>query len=218
VGDSHTYKYPCSTLCYYCGAVRDSQGNHTFNDVCDVDCDYCGEIREVPHFYDDIYDADCNRCGAVRIPTPKPMDRFTYGGAACSTDVNGVAFRFFLETKETKTNPDHSYIEKSAMIERYNNGVQYRLVRAGAVMSNEKNPIMDLDHLTDRTINVKAGWLCKVTPDYIAFAVRIINIPTQGRNTVIQARPYYVYSDGTEEIVVYGDVVSQTFNNLYNAM
>ena len=218
VGDSHTYEYPCATLCRYCGAVREGQGEHTYNDVCDTDCDYCGEMREVPHFYDDIYDADCNRCGAVRIPTPKPMERFTQGGASCSTDVNGVAFRFFLETMGAKTNPDHSYVEKSSMIERYNNGVQYRLVRVGAIMSNEKNPIMDLDHLTDRTINVKAGWLCKVTPDYIAFAVRIINIPTQGRNTVIQARPYYVYSDGKEEIVVYGDVVSQTFNGLYNAM
>lgn len=243
VGDSHTYDYPCATLCAYCGAPRIGEGEHTYNDVCDVTCEFCNEIREVPHFYDfacdatcnhcgavrvnisedahtydDIYDADCNLCDHVRIPTPKPMERFTYGGAACSTDVNGVAFRFFLDAADAKINPDHSYVTKSATVERYNNGVGYKLIRVGAVLSNEKNPTLDLEHLTARTIDVKAGYLCKVTPDRITFAVRIINIPTQGRNTVIQARPYYVYSDGKEEIVVYGDTVSTTFNTLYNAM
>lgn len=215
---AHTYAYPCSTLCLYCGGPRAAVGEHVYDDVCDVECNLCREVREVPHFYDDIYDADCNRCGALRIPTPKPMERLSYGGAACSTDVNGVAFRFFLETTGAQTKPDRSYITESAAVERYNDGVQYKLVRVGAVMSNEKDPIMDLEHLTARTIDVKAGWLCKVTADSISFAVRIINIPAQGRNTVIQARPYYVYSDGKEEIVVYGDVVSQTFNGLYNAM
>lgn len=218
VGDNHTYDYPCATLCAYCGAPRTGTGAHTYEDACDVSCDFCGEVREVPHFYDDIYDADCNHCGAVRIPTPKPMNRFTYGGGAFSTDVNGVAFRFFLDAADAKMNPDYSYVGKSATVERYNNGVGYKLIRVGAVLSNEKNPTLDLEHLTTRTIDVKAGYLCKVTADCITFAVRIINIPTQGRNTLIQARPYYVYSDGKEEIVVYGETVSTTFNTLYNAV
>ena len=216
VGDSHTYEYPCATLCAYCGAARESQGEHTYDDVCDITCDFCSEVREVPHFYDDIYDADCNRCGAVRIPTPKPMERLSYGGAAYSEDVSGVAFRFFLEAAGAKTNPDHAYVTKSASVERYNNGVGYKLIRMGAVLSNEKSPYMDLEHLTARTIDVKAGYLCKVTEDTITFAVRIINIPTQGKNTRIDARPYYVYSDGKEEIVVYGEVVSATYNGLAN--
>ncbi len=213
----HTYDYPCATLCNYCGAPRVGEGEHTYNDVCDITCDFCGEVREVPHFYDDIYDADCNHCGDIRVPTPKPMERLSSGGAAFSPDVNGVAFRFFVEAKSAKINPDHSYVTKSATVERYNNGVEYKLVRVGAVMSNEKNPVMDLDHLTARTIDVRANYLCKVTEDTISFAVRIVNIPEQGRNTVIQARPYYVYSDGTEEIVVYGETVSRTYNALASA-
>ncbi len=244
VGDSHTYEYPCATLCRYCGAARVGEGEHTYDDVCDTDCYYCGEVREVPHFYDfacdatcshcgdvrvnisedahtydDIYDADCNLCDHVRIPTPKPMERLSACGAACSTDVNGVAFRFFLEAKGALTNPDRSYIAKSAVVERYNNGVEYKLLRVGAVMSNKKDAVLDLEYVDgNRVIDVKAGYLCKVLDDSISFAVRIINIPTQGKNTLIYARPYYVYSDGKEEIVVYGDVVSQTFNNLYNAI
>ena len=235
----HTYDYPCATLCNYCGAPRVGLGAHTYNDVCDVTCDFCGEIREVPHFYDfpcdpscsrcgairtaipedahtydDIYDAVCNLCDYVRIPTPKPMNRLSPGGKALSEDVNGLAFRFFMEAKSGQSRVDNSYVSKSALVERYNNGVQYKLIRMGAVLSNEKNPIMDLDHLTTRTIDVKAGYLCALTEDSIAFAVRIINIPAQGKNTLIQARPYYVYSDGKEEIVVYGDTVSATYNEL----
>ena len=213
----HTYDFPCATLCSYCGAPREGLGEHTYDDVCDTVCDFCSEVREVPHFYDDIYDADCSHCGHVRIPAPKPMERLFAGGASYSDDVKGVAFRFILEATGTKINPDRSYVAKSALVERYNNGVQYKLIRVGAVMSNKKDTTLHLDYVDDnRVINVKAGYLCKVTEDSLSFAVRIINIPTQGYNTAIRARPYYVYSDGTEEIVVYGDVVSRTYNELLN--
>ena len=240
---NHTYDYPCATLCNYCGAPRVGEVEHTYDDVCDVECDYCGEIREVPHFYDfacdatcshcgdvrvnisedahtydDIYDADCNLCDHVRVPAPKPMERLAFGGAAYSEDVNGLSFRFHLEAQGAQIRPDRSYIAKSATVERYNNGVAYQLIRVGAVMSNENSPYLDLEHLTARTIDVKAGYLCRVTEDSLSFAVRIINIPAQGRNTAITARPYYVYSDGKEEIVVYGEmVVAQTYNGLYEA-
>lgn len=237
----HTYDFPCATLCNYCGAPRESLGEHTYSDICDVTCDFCGEIRQVPHFYDfacdpscsrcgairteipeeahtydDIYDAECNLCDHVRIPAPKPMERLAYGGSAISPDVNGVAFRFRLVTEAALCRADHSYVSKSALVYRYNNGVGYKLIRVGAVMSNEKNPILDLEHLTTRTIDIKAGYLCKVTDNYLVFAVRIVNIPAQGLNTVISARPYYVYSDGKEEIVVYGETVSSTYNTIAN--
>jgi hypothetical protein len=237
----HTYDFPCATLCNYCGAPRIGEGEHTYNDICDVTCEFCGEIREVPHFYDyacaavcnrcgtireniaeelhtyeDIYDADCTLCGHIRIPTPKPMERLSYGGAAYSEDVNGVAFRFFLEAAGARTNPDHAYVRKSATVERYNNGVVYKLIRVGAVLTNKKNMVLDLEHVDGTyVIDVKAGYLCKVTEDAITFAVRIINIPDKGKNTLIQARPYYVYSDGKEEIVVYGEtIVGKTYNEL----
>lgn len=243
---NHTYDFPCATLCNYCGAPRIGEGEHTYDDACDVTCNFCGEIRVVPHFYDfacdpscsrcgdirteidedahtydDIYDAECNLCDHVRIPTPKPMERLTAGGASYSPETEnpsggaGVSFRFFLEINGGRMNLDHSYVRYSASVERFNNGVGYKLVRVGAVMSNEKNPTLDLDHLTDRTIDVKAGYLCTMTEDSLSFVVRIVNIPEKGKNTLIQARPYYVYSDGKEEIVVYGETsVSQTYNGL----
>lgn len=211
----HTYDFPCATLCNYCGAPRIGEGEHTYTDACDVTCEFCGEVREVPHFYDDIYDADCNSCGHVRVPTPKPMERLSYGGAGFSADVSGVAFRFFLEINGGRMNPNHAYVSKSATVERFNNGVEYKLICVGAIMSNENAPILDMDHLTDRTINVKAGYLCTMAEDSLSYVVRIVNIPDKGKNTLIQARPYYIYSDGKEEIVVYGETVfGRTYNNL----
>ena len=52
--------------------------------------------------------------------------------------------------------------------------------------------------------------------DSFSFAVRVIHIPEANWDTVISARPYYVYSDGKEEIVVYGQVVSSTYNTIAN--
>lgn len=242
---NHTYDYPCATLCNYCGAPRIGQGEHTYDDVCDTICNFCEEVREVPHFYDypcaaecnrcgtirvdipeelhaydDIYDADCNLCDHVRIPTPKPMERLSFGGAGCAPSPNGpnegvgVAFRFFLEAHHGIMKLDHTYTSKSAGVYRYNNGVEYKLIRMGAVLSNEKNPILDLDHLTERTIHIPGNKLCHITEDTLSFTARIVNIPEKGKNTVISARPYYVYSDGKEEIVVYGEMVSRTYNQV----
>lgn len=220
----HTYDDVCDVTCDFCGEIREVP--HFYDFSCDPSCSHCGAIRteisEDAHTYDDIYDATCQLCDHVRIPAPKPMERLSAGGASYSPETEnpsggaGLSFRFWLEASHCQINPDHSYIVKSALVERYNNGVQYKLIRVGAVMSNEKSPTMDLEHLTTRTIDVKAGYFCKVNEDAFSFAVRIVNIPEQGKNTLIQARPYYVYSDGKEEIVVYGEIVSATYNGLVN--
>ena len=204
----HDYDHPCDTDCGLCGWVREVA--HFYDFICDADCNACGAVRPVIHTYDNSLDTDCNECGHIRVE----QDLLSPGGAGISYDVNGIAFRFYLEAEGAAINPDNSYVGRSALVNRYGEGEDFRLIRAGAVMSNEKNPTLDLEHLTTRTIDVKAGYLCKATEENISFAVRIVNIPTQGRNTTIYARPYYIYSDGTEEIVVYGDAVTRTFASM----
>lgn len=204
----HDYDHRCDPDCNACGAVRVVE--HLYDYVCDPDCNACGEVRQVVHTYDNSLDTDCNVCGHTRTEN----HCLSFGGAGISYDVNGIAFRFHLNAEGTQINPDQSYIGRSATVHRYDDGNGYKLIRVGAVMSNEKNPTLDLEHLTTRTIDVKAAYLCKVTAEKLSFAVRIINIPPQGHNTTIYARPYYVYSDGKEEIVVYGDAFTQTFAGL----
>lgn len=204
----HVYSYACDPSCNRCGEVRVPP--HVYSYACDPDCNLCGQTRTVTHSYDDALDTACNVCGHVRVE----QELFSFGGAAISYDVNGLSFRFFLAADDAHINLDYSYISRSATLHRYDDDNAYQLVRMGAVMSNEKDPTLDLEHLTGRTIDVKAGYLCEITEDALAFAIRIVNIPAQGYNTVIRARPYYVFSDGTTEIVVYGEAVSRTFNSL----
>ena len=169
------------------------------------------------HVYDDENDADCNLCGALRTITPAAAERMHYGGAAISYDVNGVCFRFHIEADNTQTNPDHSYVSGSAVIRPFHNDVGYSLIRMGAVMSNKKDAALDLEHLSSHSVDVQGVYICKKSQESLSFAVRIIHIPLQGRDTPIYARPYYVYSDGSNEIVVYGDTVSRSFNELARA-
>lgn len=219
----HTYDDVCDTTCNFCSEVREVP--HFYDYPCEATCTRCGTVREdiaeELHTYDDIYDADCNDCGHLRIPTPKPMERLRFGGAnyAPASEIGskgvGVAFRFFLEAKNTQTRANHSYISKSATVERYNNGVGYKLIQMGAVMSNKADAVLDLELVDgNKVLAIKAGYLCKVTEDSISFAVRIVNIPDKGKNTLISARPYYIYSDGKEEIVVYGETVARSYNQL----
>lgn len=187
---------------------------HVYANTCDPACDVCGETREVAHLYDDAYDPDCNLCGEVRTIAPTPAQRLNDGGASISRDVSGVAFRFFLDAEKGQCYPDRSYVTESATVYPFVNNAGFRLVRMGAVLSNAEGAILDLEHLSEHTIDVQARYLCRLTDDRLTFAVRIINIPEIGWNTVISARPYYIYSDGNQDIVVYGDAVSQTYNGL----
>lgn len=204
----HVYSYVCDPDCNLCDEVRVIE--HVYSHDCDPGCNLCGQTRAITHIYDDFLDTACNVCGHIRVE----QERLSFGGSAISYDASGLAFRFFVEADGARINPDHSYIGRSATLYRYDDDDGFKLVRMGAVMSNEKNPTLDLEHLTGRTIDVKAGYLCEVEEDFLAFAVRIVNIPAQGYDTSIYARPYYVYSDGTTEVVVYGEAFSQTYNAL----
>ena len=115
----------------------------------------------------------------------------------------GLAFRFELNAAGVGVKNRYEADLTNATVNYL--GKDCKLIGMGAEMSNDVE-----------TIDVPAVYLQEQNEDSCAFAVRIINIPAQGRNTRIDARPYYVYSDGKEEIVVYGEVVSATYNGLAN--
>jgi hypothetical protein len=55
-------------------------------------------------------------------------------------------------------------------------------------------------------------YLWDVSEDGCQFAVRVVNVPAANSDTLIYARPYYVFSKGGKEIVVYGDIVSRSYD------
>ena len=125
---------------------------------------------------------------------------------------NGLAFRFELEANGVGVVNKAEADLANATVNYLGNEV--KLVGMGAVLTNDdaigngKFTLSDVEN--DRVLNIPAVYLCDVEPDSCAFAVRIINIPSDQLERVIYARPYYVVEVDGEEIVAYGDVNSAT--------
>ena len=207
----HAYDNDCDASCNECGATREV-GEHVYTNACDTDCNECGATRQVgDHVYDDANDATCNECGAVRAIAARVL---AYAGASISEDVAGLAFRFNAYMDGVKVN-GNVYVTNSASVVPYVGGESYSVVRMGAVVSNKEGAILELGNVNDTNIiNVEAVHLWGWRADAATFAVRITNIPDNGKDSVITARPYYVYEVDGEEIVIYGDAVSKTYNQI----
>lgn len=135
----------------------------------------------------------------------------------------GVAFLMDLETYGAARNEKNVVDLSTATVDVYANGAEYRLVRMGAVMTN-KAPVgtdrnaFKVDHVDalGRVVDVPVVYLYNVTKTSATFAVRIINIPARSADVVVYARPYYVFEKDGEEIIVYGDIYSRSYNNSGN--
>ena len=124
---------------------------------------------------------------------------------------DGVAIKEGCATQVDLTN---------ATIDAFGDGNQYKLIRMGAVVSN--NALVGLSDmkLSDvdgkKTIDVGVTYLCDLEADAAQFAVRITNIPVEKEETIIYARAYYVFEYEGREVVVYDDIQSANYVNKYN--
>lgn len=190
------YKRQSGTLYYF---TAQAPCSHEYDNACDTTCNVCGETREVgDHVYDNANDATCNACGAVRQIAAQVLSG---GKTSVSEDVNGLAFFFTANVSGAQTQNGYEYVEKSASVIPFVDGGSYPVVRMGAVVSNGVS-----------SVDIEAKYLWDVTADEASFAVRLINIPDDQLGREITARPYYVYEVDGEEIVVYGDIVSKSYN------
>ena len=208
----HTYDNACDVDCNACGEIREV-GDHVYDNACDADCNVCGSIREVgDHVYDDANDTTCNECGAVRQIAAQVL---SYGGSSISEEVNGLAFTFHAAVADAQVTDDGVYDNGSATVTPFVDGDSYNVVRMGAIVSNEQGITLDLEQVNGAsTIAIEARYLWDVAEDECSFAIRVIDIPDESKDTVVTARPYYVYEVDGEEIVVYGESVSKTYNEV----
>jgi len=180
-------------------AIGSVSVEHVYTNACDADCNVCGETREVgEHTYDDDTDAICNACGAVREVAAQI---FGGGLTSVSEDVNGLAFYFDAAVTGAQTENGYEYVADSASVTPYVDGESYPVVRMGAVISNGVS-----------SVDIEAKYLWDVAEEECSFAVRLVNIPDDQLDREITARPYYVYEVDGEEVVVYGDTVTKTYN------
>ncbi len=165
--------------------------------------------------YDDNFDVDCNKCGDIR-----EVEILTFNGKSASEDVAGLAFLFSVKADgvEIHENTQNTFKANSGEIEI--NGVKYTLKYAGAVLSNvadiaaEELTIANAQDNGNKNIkNIGAKYLWNYSENGFKYAIRIINIPEANWDTVISARPYYIYADAEgNSVIVYGDMQTGTYN------
>lgn len=133
----------------------------------------------------------------------------------------GLAFRVKMNIKGAKIDAWNNFINTDATA--VYNGVEYSVVKMGAVMANQAADIANKDNLTlaDVTgkyvLDIPAKFLCaEPTADSCEFAVRVIKLPDAARGAAIACRPYVVLENGDEDITVYADSADiSTYNTHY---
>ena len=130
-----------------------------------------------------------------------------------STQVLALAFRFRIDTVGLAYGPKRATDTTNAKVTL--NGATYSLVRFGAIMANkatigEDPDVFVVENADDKNItNIEARYLFGVSRNYGEFVTRMVNIPVARQNTLIYARPYYVYKDADgNEVTAYGATVT----------
>ena len=135
----------------------------------------------------------------------------------------GLAFRIRMNVKGADVNKRNEFVNTNATATI--DGVEYSVVKMGAVMANTADNVAAADTLTLENVDgahildVPAKYLCDVPEaEYCVFAVRITHLPEQALGCAIACRPYIVVADaeGNEE-TFYGGADISTYNaNYYN--
>jgi len=140
-----------------------------------------------------------------------------------TSDKFGLGFLFELKSTGATRNDDYTGVYTNAKVEAFEDGVEYKLVMAGAVLTNQESVGTDEKAFTldntkpDNTvIEVQAEKLFYDNNHIdlngvISYAVRITNIPESHIGTEIYARPYYIFEYNGRQITVYGDIVSDSY-------
>ncbi len=133
----------------------------------------------------------------------------------------GLAFMIRVNVKGAQINDYNEFINATATATV--DGVEYSVVKMGAVMANQAAHIAALDDLTlddvnaERTVlDIPAKYLCEIPEaDSCAFAVRITNLPALALGRAIACRPYIVLEKDGVQSTFYGDGDISTYNMVY---
>ncbi|MBQ6848888.1 MAG: carbohydrate binding domain-containing protein, partial [Clostridia bacterium] len=148
-------------------------------------------------------------------------DIITFGGNSIRENVygSGLAFKFNVKTTGMAVTNKTQAVYDNAIVDVFGDGGEYKLVKMGAVVAN--TPAcgdLKLDDVDDeRVLNIEAVYLCNLTTSSASFSVRILDIPEDQQDTLIYARPYYVFEYEGREVIAYGDAVQANCNNKYDS-
>jgi len=176
---------------------------------------------EIPceHEWDSIQDDECNICGETR--EVDIVDIVEGGMTSVSEDVNGLAFKFDITASGAQTDNNHKYVSGSATVNPFGNDNAYQLIAMGAVITNQADKateqLLNVNTVNGKNIiKIEAVYLLDSEDGTVSYATRIVNIPEANADTTIYARSYYVFEKDGEIIVVYDDIVSQSYSAALN--
>jgi len=155
------------------------------------------------------------------IDEPPHTRLFHTGGETSKMEMTddelGLAFRFQLKVDGAAISDKTLFDSTNATVDVAQNSIPYQLVKMGAVVTNKMVVGEDASAFTLESVNggnvvdVTCVHLYSLQDNVAAYSVRVTNIPRGHEQTLIYARPYYVYLFNGEEIVVYGDIYSQSY-------
>ncbi len=126
-------------------------------------------------------------------------------------EIVALAFRFRLTASGIGGGAGSNYDDAKVEF----GGEEYQLTTAGAVFTNKgeigNNPSqLTIANADGKTITkIQANHMVETTDTYAEFIARINNIPKAKADTIIYARPYFVYKNKSNKSVTkYGEVVS----------
>ena len=166
-------------------------------------CSACGDsyTEAIPatgeHTYDHAYDKDCNVCGIIRdIVLP-----YQFAGKSVSENDygTGLAFLFHMEIEGMAV--------KQGTYNRadFSNAIfdGHKLIKMGAIASNGVS-----------NVDIEAMHIYHQEENTVSFAFRVINIPEDKHDVAITMTPYFVIEVDGEEITVYGESQSASYNEV----
>ena len=144
-----------------------------------------------------------------------------YSRMEMTADKLGVAFKFKVMAEGITYKNGNFAVLDDATIDAFGDGSQYKLLRMGAIITNDALVGLSDMKLADedgkKTIVVDAERLQDLEEDHATFAVRITNIPKEHESTVIYARAFYVFEYEGREVVMYDDIQFANYVHKYES-
>lgn len=144
----------------------------------------------------------------------------TIADATAASSGKGLAFRITMNIQGAQVNSRNEFVNENAIATV--DGVEYKVVKMGAVMANQAENIAQMNNLTladvtgQYVLDIPAKYLCAVPEaNYCEFAVRITNLPDKALGRAIACRPYIVLEKDGVQSTIYGEGDISTFNSLY---
>ncbi|MBQ8684325.1 MAG: hypothetical protein IJ518_07415 [Clostridia bacterium] len=143
----------------------------------------------------------------------------SYMGASVKEGENALRFGWEVNASNVTVGDDHfsraddlSTTDATVMV----NGEAYTLVDFGAYLTNVTDGGIAGYTMqgSDKVKKVQGIRVLSHEDGAVQFVVRVMNIPTANAATAIWACPYFTYSNGTDTITVYGEVVSASLNSV----